>query len=69
MSRSYISSPPSASMAYNGTAKGLHTGSTLLVVTYCFVPPLRKAKFRDVPSRVTVKIGCAVKKKGCGTLP
>jgi hypothetical protein len=30
------------------------------MTTYCLVPPFRKAKFCDVPSRVIVKVGCAV---------
>jgi hypothetical protein len=30
---------------------------------YCYVAPLRKAKFCGVPSRPIVKFGCAVRKK------
>jgi hypothetical protein len=43
-------------------------GSAFFVATYCFVPPLRKAKFCGVPSRTTIKVGCAVGKTCCGTL-
>jgi hypothetical protein len=33
------------------------------MATYCFVPPFHKAKFCGVPSRATVKLGCAVGKE------
>jgi hypothetical protein len=34
----------------------------------CFVPPFGNAKFCGVSSRAIVKVGCAMVKKGCGTL-
>lgn len=41
----------------------LNTGSAFSVAAYCFVPPLRKAKFSDVPLRAIVKVGSAVGKE------
>jgi hypothetical protein len=44
----------------------LHIASAIFEATYCFVLPLRKAKFSGVPSRALVKLECAVCKKVAG---
>jgi hypothetical protein len=36
---------------------------------YCFVSPFLEAKYCGVPLPAIIKVGCAVGRKICGTLP